>query len=88
MTLSSSVADCLAWIPFGAVLGCYVMRRRITRRVAKMLEDALARKPSPSEWQRAKATIANYRLGLYIGFGIIGAIVGACIGGVGYLLVR
>jgi hypothetical protein len=53
-----------------------------------MLDDALALKPSPSDWQRARARIANYRLGLYLGFGIIGAIVGACIGGVGYLIVR
>jgi hypothetical protein len=88
MILSAHAVDCLAWIPFGAVLGVYTMRRKVTRRIATMLDDALVEKPSPAEWLRIKREIANHRLGLYLGFATIGAMVGACIGGVGYVLIR
>lgn len=88
MTLSAHVVDCLAWVPFGAALGVYIMRRTITRRIAQMLDEALASKPTPAEWKESKRRIANHRLGLYLGFGMIGAIVGACVGGIGYLLMR
>jgi hypothetical protein len=70
------------------VLGVYTMRRKITRRIATMLDDAVASKPTPAEWARMRKHVANYRLGLFLGFGVIGALVGACIGGIGYVLIR
>jgi hypothetical protein len=76
------MADFLMWIPFGAALGCI---RKITRHMARMLLDALAAKPSPAEWKRTQAYLSSYRLGLYVAVGIVGALIGAGIGALGFL---
>jgi hypothetical protein len=86
VSLSPAIADVVLWIPVGGVLGYFLFRRAITRRIARMLENALASKLPADQWPRTKAYIAGHELRLYALAIGGGAIVGAGIGSLAFLL--
>jgi hypothetical protein len=86
LKVSRTTVDFVLWIPFGAAVACVIARRFITRRVARLLEEALARKPSPAEWNYTKNYLSSYRLGIYIVVALGGALIGACIGALAFVV--
>jgi hypothetical protein len=81
VTFSKATVDLLLWILFGAVLGCWIARKYIKRHMAGLLDKALQRQPGTDEWKQLKAYLSSDQLGLPIGACVLGAAIGAGIGG-------
>ena len=85
MTLNLAETDFILWIPVGGALGYFFCGAPLTRRIARLLDNTLASKPTPDEWPTIKAHLSNYRLGLYVIAIVAGAIIGAGIGSLAFV---
>jgi hypothetical protein len=82
------IANLIAWIVLVAVAGFLYGRRLFARRFAAVSIDRYARNTFPQFGERARRRMVTYRLGLSLGFALIGAIVGFLIFIAGWSLTR
>jgi hypothetical protein len=82
------VADFLAWLAIGAVAGFLYGRRLFVRRFSAATTDPDNLKAFLQSGEQGQKRIFGYRLGLSLGFALIGAIFGALIFIAGWALTR
>jgi hypothetical protein len=82
------VADFIAWLAVGAVAGFLYGRRFFARKFAVATLDPETLKAFLQSGEQGRKQIRSYRLGLTLGFALIGAIVGALVFVAGWALTR